>query len=48
MTDDQLREKFRRFCAGELRAERIEEALDVLFRLEDVTDINAELMPLLR
>jgi hypothetical protein len=34
--------------AGALRAERIEEALDVLFHLDDVTDINAELMPLLR
>jgi hypothetical protein len=28
--------------------EVVEEALDVLFHLEDVTDINAELMPLLR
>jgi hypothetical protein len=48
MTDDQLRDKFRRFCAGVLRAARIEEALDVLLHLEEVTDINAELMPLLR
>lgn len=47
MTDDELKNKFRTFCAGALRSKRIEDVLDVVFHLEDVDNIRLDLMSLL-
>jgi 2-methylcitrate dehydratase PrpD len=48
MTDEDLKHKYRTFCSGVLRSERIEESLEMIFRLDEVADLNRELMPLLR
>jgi hypothetical protein len=47
MSDEDLKHKYRTFCSGVLRSERIEESLEVIFGLEDVADLSRELMPLL-
>jgi 2-methylcitrate dehydratase PrpD len=47
MTDEELKHKFRTFCSGVLRSQRIEEVLDVVFRLEESEDVGRDLMSLL-
>jgi 2-methylcitrate dehydratase PrpD len=47
MTDEDLKQKYRTFCSGVLRSERIEESLEVIFRLDEVADLSRELMSLL-
>jgi 2-methylcitrate dehydratase PrpD len=48
MSDDDVRDKFRRYAKGVLPRERIEAALDVIFRLETISNVGKALGPLLR
>jgi 2-methylcitrate dehydratase PrpD len=48
LSDEDLKHKYRTFCSGVLRSERIEESLEMIFRLDEVADLNRDLMPLLR
>jgi hypothetical protein len=47
MTDNDVRDKFRRFSDRTLTQSTIERALDVLFAIEDVDDVRDALAPLL-
>ncbi len=47
MSDEQLRNKFRSFCSRLLRSDKIEAALETLYRLETVDNVSDELIPLL-